>query len=107
MVRERRMFRPPTSGLLLTTKRTSIMTTDLERQNGLAKELLATLERIKAIWDELPSEDDVERAVKQAEALARSMKTAVCNWQELPTNQEIEDTVKVAAELDSAMGGGA
>ena len=63
--------------------------TDLERQNELAKELLNTLERIKAIWEELPSEEEIENTVKQAAALTGCFREAAEEWEKCRTKMSL------------------
>lgn len=68
--------------------------TDLERQTELAKELLNTLEQIKATWEELPTEEEIKHRTTEAARLAGCLAEAAEN---LPSVEELRERVRVAA----------
>ena len=53
---------------------------ELEWHNALAKELLATLEKIKAAWDDLPSEDEIESYAEKVGGIRYGLESAQRAW---------------------------
>jgi hypothetical protein len=81
-------------------------TRELERQNELAGNLLEKLERIKVLWSELPSIDEMEDAAKTAADIADALQRAceTYNSGEFPSEVNGFDEVqKTAAALESSL----
>jgi len=79
------------------------MVSDLERQNAQAKELLNTLEKIKAAWDELPSEDEMEDVAKASGNVAACLKDAREHWDNLPSEDDLNDLAKAAGKVGTSL----
>jgi len=80
------------------------MTTEkLERQVELANELLATLERIKAVWAEMPTEDDLatlqDAATNIASVLGQAKETF--NDPSFPTEDDLREVAEAAGSITS------
>jgi hypothetical protein len=69
------------------------MLSDLERQNAQAQELLSTLEKIKATWESLLSEEEVNDLGKAAGNVAERLEKAAQNWGVLPFGVEQLDNL--------------
>lgn len=86
------------------------MVSDLEQQNAQTKELLNTLEKIKAIvetikatLDEFPSEDELNDLAKAASNLATLFGSAREDWENMPSEDELNDRAKAAANVASSL----
>ena len=73
---------------------------ELREQNEMADALIAKLEKIKAIWAELPTVDDLEEIGKAAGSVAASLERAkeAYNGDDFPTTDDFDD-------LDKRLGG--
>ena len=78
---------------------------DLQKQNELADSLIAKLERIKALWDELPSDDYLTNLNRQVEGVAESLKNAAETFQsdEFPSAEYLGELCEKADGLAKAM----
>lgn len=76
-------------------------TDELLQQIALADGLLQKLERIHALWSELPSEDDLLVMVNLAERLVKAMELAkeISLSDDFPSSDSLEPTVDAAAAI--------
>jgi hypothetical protein len=76
-------------------------TNDLERQNELADALLEKLGRIKELWAEMPTVDDLEEASKAAGGVAESLAEARETYQsdEFPTVDDLNEMSSAAGHI--------
>jgi len=74
---------------------------ELRVQNELADALLSKLERIKALWDELPSEEALNEIGSSAESLARSLQGAKATFadEEFPSEEALNEIGSSAESL--------
>jgi hypothetical protein len=81
------------------------MSTNLQPQIDQADILIAKLQQIKTLWDEIPSEDELEDLAKQAGQLAGALESASETFQSdaFPGEEELEDLAKQAAGLAGAL----
>ena len=81
---------------------------ELQCQNELADSLIAKLERIKTLWEEMPNEDAMETLVRQADGIASDLEKAkeVYNADDFPSDfhldELIEKTGRIAQNLEDA-----
>lgn len=77
------------------------MSNDLKRQNELADSLIQKLERIKGLWNELPSEDHLEELEKHADGVAGRLEKARETYMDgdFPTVESLQELAKEAAVL--------
>ncbi len=84
-------------------------TAELERQKVLADELLSTMEKIKAIWDELPNLEQLQEMLEKAAGLADDLVSAKDTWRDeyFPTHDAIaelsDDAERLATNFKSAL----
>ncbi len=78
---------------------------ELTRQTGLADALLEKLERINALWSELPSEDDLTNLANVAGSLAETLKQVKEAFLDdnFPNEDSLESIAKAAGSLAEAM----
>jgi hypothetical protein len=80
------------------------MKTDyLQQQNILAGALLAKLERIKELWDEISSELDLGDLAEAAHSIASSLEQARATWlsDDFPSDLAMQELRKDASEIAS------
>jgi hypothetical protein len=77
---------------------------ELEEQNALAQELLATLEKIKAAWDDLPSEDEIESYAEKVGGIRHGLESAESAWADLPDQNEIQCYAENVNEIKHGLG---
>jgi ribosomal protein S15P/S13E len=76
------------------------MSTNLQSQIDQADTLIAKLHQIKALWDEIPSEDELRNLTEQAERLASALESAD---EELHSEDELRNLTEQAERLASAL----
>jgi tetrahydromethanopterin S-methyltransferase subunit B len=78
---------------------------DMQQQNELADALIQKLERIKALWNELPAQDDLEELAKVATNFAQTMKQATDTYlsDEFPTEDAIQELARSAQDLPNTL----
>jgi hypothetical protein len=76
------------------------MSTDLQSQIDQADILIGKLQQIKALWDEIPSEDELRNLTEQAERLAGALESAD---EKLPSEDELRNLTEQAERLASAL----
>lgn len=74
---------------------------DLKQQNDLAEGLIQKLERIKELWGELSSEDDLEDLEKHAHGLAGCLERARETYtdEDFPTGEALQELAREGAIL--------
>jgi hypothetical protein len=85
---------------ILTNRRKDVII-DYERQNEMADALIQKLERIKELWEQLPTEDDLEELEQHAAGVAASLEHASATYMDgdFPTVDSIQELAKVASLL--------
>jgi hypothetical protein len=80
-------------------------TEELQAQNQLADQLIGKLDRIKALWSEIPSEDDLSGMVDATSHIAAKLEYAMETWQsdDFPNEGDLNDVSHVAAGLASSL----
>jgi hypothetical protein len=81
------------------------ISTDFKEHNDLADGLIQKLERIRGLWNELPSEDDLEELEKHAHGLAGCLERAreIYMDRDFPTPESLQEVAKEAASLAAGM----
>lgn len=74
---------------------------ELREQNELADSVIAKLERIKALWEEMPTEDDLADLCRTAQSIAGSFESIKETWNsnDFPSGPEIEDLNKAVGSI--------
>jgi hypothetical protein len=75
------------------------MNNETKRQNELADSLVQKLERVKSLWAELPTQDDLEELEKHADGVAGRLEDAreIYMDAEFPTVESLQELAKEAA----------
>lgn len=78
---------------------------ELREQNELADSLIAKLERIKALWDEMPDEAQVAKFDQQIGSIADNLERAKTTWNshEFPGIEGGGDTLDVYERVTGAI----
>jgi hypothetical protein len=81
------------------------MSESLESQNALADSLLEKLERIKTVWTELPSEDDLADMARTVGGIAESLKEAqeTFSAEDFPSEDELTPIAQAASTIASSL----
>ena len=81
------------------------MSTNLQPQIDQADILIATLQQIKALWDEIPSEDELRDLTEQAGRLVGALESASETFtsDDVPTEDELRDLTEQAGRLAGAL----
>lgn len=75
------------------------MNEDLKQHNDSADALIQKLERIKDLWDQLPTQDDMEDLARSAAQVAGLLEQARETWMDddVPTLDALQNLAKEAA----------
>ena len=82
------------------------MNNDLQQQNELADALIEKLERIKALWTEIPSADDMAELAAGAATLAASLEhsQAIVTSDDFPTADDMAELASEANRIADSVG---
>ncbi len=81
------------------------MNEGLESQNALADALIEKLKRIKELWEELPSDDNLADVARVAGGIAESLaeaKVAFCD-EEFPGEDDLTPIARAASTIASSL----
>jgi hypothetical protein len=81
------------------------MNEELKRQNELADALIHKLERIKTLWEELPTLDDLEELANTAKCVAGCLEKARETYMDgdFPTLDDLQEHTKATAAMADAL----
>jgi hypothetical protein len=84
------------------------MSDDLEQQNEMADSLIQKLERIKELWEELPTQDEIDELAKSAHSVAVCLVEALETYLDgdFPTVESLQEVGREAATLAEGVDAG-